>query len=168
MSRSSRCCIAAIEGWCVWYSSLKRMLFSRAMLSIVCLMIKEREREREPSLMPPRVSPIIHSSFFFFFHLRQLNLGHNKKTAPSSIFSFLVHIMSFSLYGALPPSKSDKAATDGAKREAPSNQSSGLYSSLPAAESGSTMLKSNPSAAAPTTTTTTTPADAQPTKPAGS
>ena len=89
--------------------------------------------------------------------------------------------MSFSLYGALPPSKSDKAATDGTRKEASSNQLGGLYSSLPAPESGSTTtFKSNPAAAetgskpttatttTTTTTTNTTAADAQPPKPAGS
>ncbi|KAK4519260.1 uncharacterized protein ATC70_009492 [Mucor velutinosus] len=85
--------------------------------------------------------------------------------------------MSFSLYGALPPSKSDKAGADGTKNEASANQSSGLYSSLSAPESGSTKFKSNPqesslkptSLATTTTTTTTTAstADVQPTKPAG-
>lgn len=51
--------------------------------------------------------------------------------------------MSFSLYGALPPSKSDKGA-DNSKKEVSSSQLSGLYSSLPAPESGSTSSQSDP------------------------
>ncbi|GAN09120.1 conserved hypothetical protein [Mucor ambiguus] len=85
--------------------------------------------------------------------------------------------MSFSLYGALPPSKSDKAGADSTKKETSSNQLGGLYSSLPAPESGPTLFKSNPQAssskptsattATHTTATTASTADAQPTKPAG-
>ena len=87
--------------------------------------------------------------------------------------------MSFSLYGALPPSKSDKGA-DNSKKETSSSQLSGLYSSLPAPESGSTSFQSDsqqPSRTnlATTTTTTTTrnqpntstTSSTQPTKPAG-
>lgn len=82
--------------------------------------------------------------------------------------------MSFSLYGALPPSKSGKEP-DNSKTETTSTGGlSGLYSSLPAPESGSTSFKKNaslPTAStassikaptAPTATTSTTTASATP------
>ncbi|KAI8644439.1 hypothetical protein BD408DRAFT_430607 [Parasitella parasitica] len=63
--------------------------------------------------------------------------------------------MAFSLYGALPPSKSDKTV-DNTKKETSSGQPNGLYSSLPAPESGPTIFQSNSQSSSLTTTTATT------------
>lgn len=66
--------------------------------------------------------------------------------------------MSFSLYGALPPSKSEKES-DNSKIETTSTGGlGGLYSSLPAPESGLTSFKKDASLpAAPAVSTTTAP-----------
>jgi len=104
-------------------------------------------------------------SFFFFYIYIFFSLS-------------LLSIMSFSLYGALPPSKSDKAVADSTKKETSSSQLSSLYSSLPAPESGSTVFKSNPqqpssesttkaTVAAATTATASTANAPPPNKPAG-
>lgn len=68
--------------------------------------------------------------------------------------------MSFSLYGALPPSKSGKE-TD--KKENTTSTGSGgiggLYSSLPAPESGPTSFKKSEPSSSSTTTTPPTSTD---------
>lgn len=76
--------------------------------------------------------------------------------------------MSFSLYGALPPSKtvkdSEKIETNTATTTTTTTNISGLYSSLPAPESGSsTFQKDSSNDTTPVTETSAAPAVTQPT-----
>lgn len=77
--------------------------------------------------------------------------------------------MSFSLYGALPPSKTEKDSEKPETTPNVKNNPSGLYSSLPAPEIGSTAFQktgndiANPTITPSVTTATATTAPAQPT-----
>lgn len=78
--------------------------------------------------------------------------------------------MSFSLYGALPPSKTGKDSEKvepSATNTPPTTNISGLYSSLPAPESGSTTFQKDSNESTPVAETppapTPAPTPAQPT-----